>query len=86
MAGSNEDFARPRTASGVLYFDETGRVMLVNPTYKPMWDMPGGYVQPGESPVEALRREIAEELGASLPGRVPGARDGVVGRRMRGRQ
>jgi 8-oxo-dGTP pyrophosphatase MutT (NUDIX family) len=67
VAGSSEQFARPRTASGVLYFDRAGRVMLVRPTYKPMWDIPGGYVEHGESPAAALRREIAEELGTALP-------------------
>jgi 8-oxo-dGTP diphosphatase len=50
-----------------LYFDQVGRVMLVNPTYKDLWDIPGGYLQPGESPVRGLRREIAEELGSNLP-------------------
>jgi 8-oxo-dGTP diphosphatase len=67
VADSSEQFACPRTASGVLYFDQAGRVMLVRPTYKPMWDIPGGYVEHGESPAAALRREIVEELGTALP-------------------
>jgi ADP-ribose pyrophosphatase YjhB (NUDIX family) len=67
VADETEQFARPRTASGALYFDGADRVMLVKPTYKPLWDIPGGYVQPGESPGAALRREVTEELGTRLP-------------------
>jgi 8-oxo-dGTP pyrophosphatase MutT (NUDIX family) len=60
-------FATPRTAAGVLYFDGPGRVLLVHPTYKDGWDLPGGYLVPGETPTSALRRELVEELGADLP-------------------
>lgn len=59
--------ATPRVAAGVLFRDDAGRVLLVKPTYKQGWDIPGGYVEPGESPKQAARRELHEELGISPP-------------------
>jgi 8-oxo-dGTP diphosphatase len=50
-------------AAGALFVDEQDRVMLVRPTYKPYWDLPGGYVEEGESPLQACVREVGEELG-----------------------
>ncbi|WFB08340.1 NUDIX hydrolase [Streptomyces sp. LX-29] len=55
--------ARPRMAAGALFFDAQGRVLLVQPSYKPMWEIPGGYIEEGESPLAACRREVEEELG-----------------------
>ena len=45
-----------------------GRVLLVHrsPTrhwYPDTWDLPGGHVEVEESPLEALVRELGEELG-----------------------
>lgn len=59
--------AHPRMAAGVLFFDEADRVLLVRPSYKPGWDIPGGYVEPGESPKQACAREVEEELGITPP-------------------
>jgi 8-oxo-dGTP pyrophosphatase MutT (NUDIX family) len=56
-------FATPRVAAGALFLDPDRRVLLVHPTYKDTWDIPGGYVERGESPAAACRREVAEELG-----------------------
>lgn len=54
-------------AAGALFVDVAGRVLLVKPTYKRGWDIPGGYVIPGEAPLAACRRELTEELGRSWP-------------------
>ncbi|MFO7251791.1 MAG: NUDIX hydrolase [Actinomycetes bacterium] len=55
--------ATPRAAAGALFFDEHGRLLLVQPRYKDHRDLPGGYVEPGETPYQACRREVREELG-----------------------
>lgn len=53
-------------AAGVLLFDEQERVLLVDPTYKPGWEFPGGVVEPGEAPARAGMREVFEETGITL--------------------
>ncbi|WP_269856297.1 NUDIX hydrolase [Streptomyces sp. RPT161] len=57
---------RETLAAGVLLFDERDRVLLVDPTYKPGWEFPGGVVERGEPPTRAALREVAEELGVDL--------------------
>ncbi|MGW2210907.1 NUDIX domain-containing protein [Streptomyces sp. NPDC001781] len=53
-------------AAGVLLFDAHDRVLLVDPTYKPGWEFPGGVVERGEAPARAGMREVAEEIGIRL--------------------
>lgn len=62
-----EQVARPRVAAGALFFDESGRVLLLQPSYKPGWEIPGGYVRAGETPYQAAVREVEEELGIAPP-------------------
>jgi ADP-ribose pyrophosphatase YjhB (NUDIX family) len=45
-----------------LFVDDQDRILLVHKTYGNGWDIPGGYVDAGESPAAACRRELAEEL------------------------
>lgn len=54
---------KKRMAAGALFLDEQGRILLVNPTYKPQWEIPGGIVEENESPRQACIREVAEEIG-----------------------
>jgi len=55
-------FATPRIAAGAL-FVEGDRILLVRKIYGNGWDIPGGYVETGESPAAACQRELKEELG-----------------------
>jgi len=62
---------RKRMGAGLLLSDAAGRVLLVEPTYKPRWEIPGGAVEADEPPYAAVVREIKEELGLSVrPGRL----------------
>jgi 8-oxo-dGTP diphosphatase len=66
VADNPDDRSRPYVAAGALFFDDAGRVMLVRPIYKDFWDIPGGYVDTGETPYEACTREVKEELGLDV--------------------
>jgi 8-oxo-dGTP diphosphatase len=59
--------ASPRIAAGAVIRNSCGDVLLVKPSYKDGWDVPGGYVEPGESPAQGCTREIAEEIGLHRP-------------------
>jgi len=60
-------FITPRVAAGVLFTDNQDRVLMVVPSYKDYLDIPGGYVEHGETPYQAARREVLEELGIEPP-------------------
>jgi 8-oxo-dGTP diphosphatase len=55
-------------AAGIVI--EGGRVLLTQRKtgahLAGMWEFPGGKVEPGEDPKEALRRELVEELGIDV--------------------
>jgi ADP-ribose pyrophosphatase YjhB (NUDIX family) len=60
-----------RMAAGSLLHVEDGRLLIVDPTYKRGWTIPGGVVKRNESPRAACRREVWEELGIDRePGRL----------------
>lgn len=68
MSGQDSPaFVRARAAADALFFDDDGRIMIVQPSYKPQRDIPGGLVEPGETPYAACVREVAEELGIRPP-------------------
>ncbi|GAA4708296.1 hypothetical protein GCM10025782_00060 [Pedococcus ginsenosidimutans] len=52
-------------AQGVIR-DAEGRVLLCELVYKQEWDLPGGVVDPFESPAQCVVREVREELGVDV--------------------
>ena len=62
--------ADPRTVMVVLaVVEREGRVLLIQEAKQRLrgkWNLPGGRLEPGESLVEALRREIREEAGIEV--------------------
>jgi 8-oxo-dGTP diphosphatase len=64
------DGLRIREAARALIVDPDQRVLLVRfefPTSGTRWALPGGGIEPGESPVDAIRRELIEEVGLHDP-------------------
>ena len=56
-----------------LTFDDNGRLLLIHNSDDRRWAVPGGCVEPNESPEEAVRREMREETGLEVePGRLVG--------------
>jgi 8-oxo-dGTP diphosphatase len=55
-----------RMAAGVLILDSNHQILIVKPTYRQAWLIPGGVIEADESPRRACRREVYEELGLEL--------------------
>ncbi|MSQ29957.1 MAG: NUDIX hydrolase [Dehalococcoidia bacterium] len=46
----------------MLLLDEGRRLLILKPTYKDGWEIPGGLAEAGESPWQAAHREVLEEV------------------------
>jgi ADP-ribose pyrophosphatase YjhB (NUDIX family) len=66
LAEGNAKQARKRVSADAILRDAHGRILLVDPRYKPDWDLPGGMAEANEPPADAVRRELREELGLEI--------------------
>nr|MDT0660634.1 NUDIX hydrolase [Micromonospora sp. DSM 115978] len=66
LAEGNAKQPRKRVGADVLIRNDRDEILLVNPSYKPGWDLPGGMVEANEAPHLAAERELREELGLDI--------------------
>lgn len=70
-------YNNPAPTASALLIDDQGRVLLARRANDPgagLWDLLGGFVDEGEDGLDALRRELREELGVEIePGEFVGA-------------
>jgi 8-oxo-dGTP diphosphatase len=62
-------YASSRPTASAFVLDEDGRILLARRAFEPdagKWDVPGGFLEEGEDPVEGLRRELREEAGVEI--------------------
>jgi 8-oxo-dGTP diphosphatase len=63
--------ARNITSSAVMYFDGAGRILMIRNAMSGNWQLPGGGRDQGESPWQAVQREVREEIGWDITDEKP---------------
>lgn len=60
--------ARFTVTAAAIVVDTQGRVLLLRHRFRPGsgWGIPGGFIEAGEQPDEAVKRELHEEVGLEL--------------------
>jgi ADP-ribose pyrophosphatase YjhB (NUDIX family) len=62
-------YAHSKATSSGLVVDDEDRVLLAkraNDPFAGKWDLPGGFLEEGEHPLDGLRRELREEAGIEV--------------------
>jgi ADP-ribose pyrophosphatase YjhB (NUDIX family) len=62
-------YTNPAPTASAILLDDGGRVLLARRAAEPgtgLWDLVGGFIDEGEEPVAALRRELEEETSLSV--------------------
>lgn len=57
---------KKQIGAGVLLFNKNNELLIVKPSYRNYWSIPGGVVEKNETPKNGCIREIQEEIGLSI--------------------
>jgi len=63
-----DSLPKKRSAVAILFFNSQKEILVLKPSYKKDWTIPGGVVEKNESLKVALLREIKEEIGLDFAG------------------
>lgn len=60
--------ARFTVTAGALIFNDAGEILLLKHRFRAGsgWGLPGGFLNSGEQPLDALKRELQEEIGMEV--------------------
>lgn len=61
-----KELPKKRMGAGALFLNDKDEILIVKPSYKDHWSVPGGVVDENESPRQACIREVKEELGLDI--------------------
>jgi ADP-ribose pyrophosphatase YjhB (NUDIX family) len=62
-------YANPEPTAGAVCVDDEGRILLARraaEVFNGAWDIPGGFVEEDEHPLDCIRRELQEETGLEV--------------------
>lgn len=61
-----KNLPKKRMASGVLFLNNKNEILILKPTYRDGWNIPGGIIELNESPLTTAKREVLKEIGLKI--------------------